>query len=374
MKKTLIALAITAFVSTAANATVIYQKDGTKIDLDGRMHFELRNDVGKRSDLQDAGSRVRVRAYQELGGDFTAFGGVEFRFSSKDGSAGSIGSAVKARRLYLGLKQKDIGELTLGKQLHLGDNVPKANYSYDLGGNSFFDGHVKAAHFMSAPFYGVRLGVDYYFGNANSSTSSGNSGTLTQGAETDAEEGKGYGVGLFYDGSFNGLTIRAGSAYTEVTHTSDGTKEKEFKLKRGGLGFDVKYSIVTFGVDWAFAKAGKVGNANAESSRLGFQKIGGKTATTLKLHKNDRFLVGVKVDVTKQNAVYGEYYFGKGKEADGDVVKMSGWALGVDHRLSKNLAFYLEGGKGKITDKDGKILNKDGKTNRLVGLGVRMFF
>ncbi|KAA6208199.1 porin [Avibacterium paragallinarum] len=371
MKKTLIALAVITMFSSAANAAVIYEKEGTKIDIDGRMHFELRNDSGKRSDLQDAGSRVRVRAFQEIGNGFSTYGAVEFRFSTKkDGSEQSIGSDLRAHRFFAGIKQKDIGELTFGKQLHLGDLVPKANYSYDLGANSFFGAHSKVAHFISVPFNGVRVSADYYFGNADSSKSSAISGAS---GETKADEGKGYGFGVFYDGKFNGLNVRAGSAYTEVTHSSTGKKEDEFKLKRGGLGIDVKYSIVTFGIDWAFAKAGNKGNQKAESSRIGFQKIG-DSVSGLTLNKNDRFLVGVKVDATKQNAVYGEYYFGKGKKANGDVVKMTGWALGVDHRFTNNIAVYLEGGKGKVTDKNGKILNNGGKSNRLVGLGVRMLF
>lgn len=72
MKKTLLALAVAAFAASSAQATVIYQKDGTKIDIDGRAHFELRNDKDNRTDLRDVGSRLRVRAYQEIGAGFSA--------------------------------------------------------------------------------------------------------------------------------------------------------------------------------------------------------------------------------------------------------------------------------------------------------------
>lgn len=363
MKKTLIALAVTAIISTTASATVVYEKDGAKIDLDGRMHFELRNNSSQRSDLYDVGSRVRVRAYQELGSGFNAFGGAELRFSKGDGSADAIGGKLHTKRLFAGISQKDIGSLTFGNQLNLGDHIPKANYTYDGGGNIFFDAHKKAAHFMSNKFSGFRFATDYYFGQANKSDKQ-SSGT------TGWDEGQGYGVGLFYDNTFDDFAVRFGSGYSAVTQSEDGTKEKEFKLKRGGIGFDVTYNnFVTLGFDWAF---GKVSKSGVESGNIGFQKVAGYKAS---LHKNDRFLLGVKVMATPQNAIYGEYYFAKGKKADtnAEPLKMRGWMLGVDHRINKQLVVYLEGGKGKVTQ-DGKVLNKNEKANHRVALGARLLF
>lgn len=371
MKKTLIALAVTAMVSATANATVIYEKEGTKIDLDGRMHFELRNDSEQRNDLRDIGSRVRVRAYQELGAGFSAYGGVELRFSNDNGDAGSIGSNLRTHRLYAGLIQKDVGTLTFGRQLHLGDHIPKANYTYEWGGNVLFDGHKKAAHFMSKKFEGFRFAADYYFGNANknNNASSANSGVATTPKKTAWDEGQGYGVGLFYDNTFGEFGIRFGAGYTDVLQSSDGTKANEFKLKRSGIGLELKYSIVRVGFDWAH---GKVSKSDKESGNLVFQKIAGYNEP---LNRIDRFLLGVKVDITKQNAVYGQYYFAKGKKADASLepLKMRGWMLGVDHRFNKNFVVYLEGGKGKVKQ-GGKVLNKDGKANHRVALGARFLF
>ncbi|MFU2047375.1 porin [Avibacterium gallinarum] len=363
MKKTLIALAVTAMVSATANATVIYEKEGTKIDLDGRMHFELRNDSEQRNDLRDIGSRVRVRAYQDVGAGFKVFGGAELRFSHGNGSASAIGGNLRTHRLFAGVSQKDVGTLTFGRQLNLGDHIPKANYTYDGGGNIFFDGHKKAATFMSNKFAGFRFAADYYFGQANKAnqTSSGTTGW---------DEGQGYGVGFFYDNTFGDVAVRFGSGYSSVTQSEDGTEAKEFKLKRGGVGFDITYDkLITLGFDWAFGKVSKTG---VESGNIGFQKVAGYKAT---LHKNNRFLVGLKVMATPQNAVYGEYYFATGKKADptADSLKMRGWMLGVDHRFNKNFVVYLEGGKGKVKQ-GGKVLNKDGKANHRVALGARFLF
>lgn len=357
MKKTLIALAVAAVAATSANATVVYQKDGTKIDIDGRLHFELINEKDNRTDLRDVGSRLRVRAYQEIGAGFSAYGGAELRFSKGDGSADTIGGNFRTHRLYAGLIHKDIGTLTFGSQLHLGDHIPKANYTYEWGGNVFFDGHKKAAHFMSAKFAGVRFAADYYFGSSNKKDNK-SSGT------TGWNEGQGYGVGLFYDGQFGDVAVRFGSGYTEVTQSTDGTKAKEFKLKRAGVGFDVKYNIVTLGFDWAYGKASK----DQETGNIGFQKIANAGGP---FNQNNRFLVGLRVNVTPQNNIYSQYYFGTAKKADAAEakVKMRGWMIGADHKFNKYVSVYLEGGTGKVKQGGTEL-----KKNHRVLVGARVMF
>ncbi|TCP94721.1 putative porin [Cricetibacter osteomyelitidis] len=354
MKKTIIALAVAALATGSANAAVIYEKDGTKIDLDGRVHMEIQNIKDQRTDLRDVGSRFRVRAYQEIGAGFSAYGGVEMRFSNDN----QIGGNFRTHRLYAGFINPEIGTLTFGRQLHLGDHVPKANYTYEWGGNTFFDAHKKAAHFMSAKFAGVRFAVDYYFGNAAKANNT------SSGAGAAWDEGQGYGVGLFYDGKWDDFAVRFGSNYSEVTQSETGLKAKEYKLKRGGIGFDVKYNIVTLGFDWAFGKA----EGNNQSKNIGFQKI---FSYNTPLNKHNRFLIGLKVDVTPQNAIYGEYYFSKGKEARPSPadIKSNGWMLGVDHRFNKYVAVYLEGGTGKVKQ-DGIELKK----NHRVLVGSRIMF
>ncbi|PJG84591.1 porin [Conservatibacter flavescens] len=365
MKKTIIALAVAAAtVATSANASVIYQKDGTKIDLDGRLHLELQNLKDERTTLRDTGSRVRFRAYQEIGGGFSALGAVELRFSN----ANEIGGNMRAHRLFAGFTNPDIGTLTFGRQLHLGDHIPKANYTYDWGGNIFFDAHKKAAHFMSARFNGFRVAADYYFGNAtkDGNTSSGNSAW---------DEGQGYGVGLFYDGKWNDLAFRFGSGFSEVNQSTDGTKTTEYKLKRGGVGFDVKYQRVTVGFDWAFGKATKGYN----SKNINFQKVASVPSGAYDgFNKNNRFLVGLKLDITEQNALYGQYYFGKAKRSDQHVntftgtsndYKMRGWMVGVDHKFNKHVVVYLEGGTGKVKQGGEELV----KNHRAV-LGTRILF
>ena len=363
MKKTLLTLVVAAFAASSAQATVIYQKDGTKVDLDGRAHFELRNDKDNRTDLRDVGSRVRFRVYQEIGGGFSALAATEFRFSNDNGATDSIGGNLRTHRIFGGFMHPQIGQLTFGRQLHLGDHIPKANYTYEWGGNVFFDAHKKVASFMSVPFGGVRFAVDYYFGASNKTKTEGTKTGDASSGTAAWDEGQGYGVGLFYDGKWDNLAIRFGSGYTEVTQSDTGFEADEYKLKRGGIGFDVKYDIVSFGVDWAYGKA----TQNHNSGNIGFQKIAGYSD---KFNENNRFLVGLKVDVTPQNAIYSQYYFAKAeKYGVADNYKMRGWMVGADHRFTKNVAVYLEGGKGQV-----KHAGETIKKNHRILTGLRILF
>ncbi|MDO4430915.1 MAG: porin [Lonepinella koalarum] len=354
MKKTLLALAVAAVAASGANATVIYQKDGTKIDLDGRVHLQISNSKGERTDLIDKASRVRVRAFQEIGGGFEAVGAVEFRFTDYAPSSTdkSLGGNTHAKRIFAGFQHKDIGSLTFGKQLVLGDHIPKANYSYELGGNVFLDAHGKAAHFMSAKFAGVRLAADYYFGTANKEN--------TLGAKT-ADAGQGFQLGAFYDGKIGDVAVRFGSGYGELTKGT--TEANEYKTKYAGVGFDVTYGIVSWGVDWAYAKSTK-GHKDAGQ----FQSYS-NPLTSPKFEKINRFEVGTKVAVTKQNNIYGSLLFGTAKNQGEEKAKNFGWKLGVDHQFNKFVAVYVEGGKGK-TKQNGVTIDE----GRKVALGTRILF
>lgn len=205
MKKTLLALAVAAMAASGANANVIYQKDGTKVDVDGRVALEIQKFDNKRTDVIDNGSRLRFRAFQELNNGYEALAVAELRFSNKDG----FGNDIRAHRLFAGVKHNDIGSLTFGKQLVAGDHIPKANYTNNMGGNVFLDSHGKALHFMSAKFNGVRVAADYYVGNSN---------------KQEVNSGNGFQFGLFYDGQLGDTKVRIGSGFGEVTAAKAGKK------------------------------------------------------------------------------------------------------------------------------------------------------
>ncbi len=342
MKKTLIALAVAALASSAANATVVYQQDGTKLDVDGRISMQVRKETNKRTDLVDKGSRVRVRAYQEIGNGFSALANMEIRFTQH----GTIGDGIHTKRLFGGFAHKDIGALTFGRQLTVGDDLGLSDFTYELGAiTKVVDAHNKAVHFKSANFGGFHFMTDYYFGTADKYSS---------GSKT-ADSGQGFGLGAFYAAKFGEFGFAVEGGYSEI---NKGTLESdEYKTKGATVAGQVSYGPVALGLDWSHAKSTKDKADN--KFRVGAKEF----------NQVNQFEVGLKYQITQNNKVYAEYLWGRGKTKGTENGKFSGWFLGADHHFNKNVLVYVEGGSFK-TKQAGVTLEK----NKQIALGTRIFF
>src|SRR5690554_801418 len=125
MKKTLLATAIAGAlsVSAAAQAATVYDQDGTRLDLYGRIALGIQgggdktttNDDGEvlknnGTEFVDVLSRFGLRGSQQLSSDLTAFGNFELRPQldevNRDGQ--------QVRNSYLGLRSNQFGTIQAG--------------------------------------------------------------------------------------------------------------------------------------------------------------------------------------------------------------------------------------------------------------------
>ena len=347
MKKTLIALAVAATAATSANATVIYEQEGTKLDLDGRVALQIANHTNKRTDLVDKGSRVRVRAFQSIGGGVTALGAAEIRFTQKD----TIGDGIHTKRLFAGLQHKDVGSLTFGRQLVVGDHIGLSDYTYELGAIvKVVDAHNKAVHFMSSEWSGFRFGADYLFGTAaKKSTDSATPDHKT------ANNGQGYNLGAFYKRKIGEFGFATEGGYGEI---KQGTLEtNEYTQKRYGAALELSYGPMALGFDWAGAKSEQ--NKADHTFRVGPKKYA----------KLNQFEVGAKYKITESNKAYAEYLWGRGETKGANDGKFRGWFLGADHSFNKNVVLYVEGGSFRT-----KEANVTVHKEKRIAIGTRIYF
>ena len=97
MKKTLAALIVGAFAASAANAAVVYENEGTKIELNGSLRVIMEKGSVKETNaagvstkkgtnaaLRNAGSRFGLNVKHNLDNDFYALGRLEFRFDDTE--------------------------------------------------------------------------------------------------------------------------------------------------------------------------------------------------------------------------------------------------------------------------------------------------
>ena len=113
MKKTLIALVVSgAAVATGANASELYNQDGTTLEMGGRAEARLSIKDGKADDA----SRVRLNflGKTEINDSLYGVGFYEGEYTTNDRGVTDAGSDIDHRYLYAGIGG-NFGEITYGK-------------------------------------------------------------------------------------------------------------------------------------------------------------------------------------------------------------------------------------------------------------------
>lgn len=129
MKKTLLATAIVGALgaSAAAQAATVYDQDGTKLDVYGRIAMGIAGggpefngdgqEIDDGAEFVDVYSRLGLRMSQEITSDLTAFGRVEWRFDGDErtGPSGNGNTGFKeVRQSYIGLQSDQFGTIQGG--------------------------------------------------------------------------------------------------------------------------------------------------------------------------------------------------------------------------------------------------------------------
>ncbi len=177
MKKTLAALIVSAFAASAANAAVVYDNEGTKVELGGSLRlimekadkkeYDRANHSTKKANsaLRNAGSRFGVKVKHNLDNDFYALGNLELRFDDT-ASRDKFGGAY-AKRAYVGLGSQSVGEIKFGRQLTIADDLSQANdyeYGFIPKGDYIPTSGTGVVRYDYKGIEGLQLSANYNFG------------------------------------------------------------------------------------------------------------------------------------------------------------------------------------------------------------------
>ena len=347
MKKTLAALIVTAFAASAANAAVVYDNEGTKVELNGSLRvimekadkkeYDAANHSTKKSNsaLRNAGSRFGITVKHNLDNDFYALGRVEFRFddtTSRDKFGG-----VYAKRAYVGLGSKAIGELKFGRQLTIADDLTQAN-DYDYG---FIpkEEYIPTAgtgvvRYDYKGIEGLQLSANYNFGQKNNEKGK----PLNPGIKN------AYAVGALYTAG----DLDARFAYGHTNFETNASYKHRVDGFLASLGY--KFGDFTLTGDFGYAHV-KFDDA-----------------------KTNKFYVspGFAYQVVPASKVYGNYLYERVK-GDVNKDKTHGFLLGADYKLHKQVVVFLEG--KYVTTKSYTNDTYTGKVkDRAIGVGMRVYF
>ena len=347
MKKTLAALIVTAFAASAANAAVVYDNEGTKVELNGSLRlimekadkkvYNAANQSTKKANsaLRNAGSRFGITVKHNLDNDFYALGRLEFRFDDTD-SRDKFGR-LYAKRAYVGLGSKATGDITFGRQLTIADDLSQAvDYEYGLIPKEEYipTAGTGVIRYDYKGIEGLQLSANYNFGQTNDEK--GN--PLKPGIKN------AYAVGALY-------TVGDLDARLAYGHTNFET----------GASYAHRLDGVLASLGYKFGDFTLTGDFGYGHEKLDDAKV-------------NKFYVspGFAYQVVPASKVYGNYLYERAK-GESDKVKTHGFLLGADYKLHKQVVLFVEG--KYVTTKEYVNDTYDGKTkDRAIGVGMRVFF
>ena len=347
MKKTLAALIVTAVAASAANAAVVYDNEGTKVELNGSLRLILEKADAKKYDavgnstktansaLRNAGSRFGITVKHNLDNDFYALGRLEFRFDDTE-SRDQFGS-LYAKRAYVGLGSKATGDITFGRQLTIADDLSQANdyeYGFIPKGDYIPTSGTGVVRYDYKGIEGLQLSANYNFGQKNDE----------KGKALDPAIKNAFALGALYTAG----DLDARFAYGHTNLETNATYKHRVDGFLASLGY--KFGDFTLTGDFGY------GHEKLDDAKL------------------NKFYVspGFAYQVVPASKVYGNYLYERVK-GESDKVKTHGFLLGADYKLHKQVVVFLEG--KYVTTKSYVNDSYDGKVkDRAIGVGMRVFF
>ena len=347
MKKTLAALIVSAFAASAANAAVVYDNEGTKVELGGSLRlimekadkkeYDRANHSTKKANsaLRNAGSRFGVKVKHNLDNDFYALGNLELRFDDTT-SRDKFGGAY-AKRAYVGLGSQSVGEIKFGRQLTIADDLSQANdyeYGFIPKGDYIPTSGTGVVRYDYKGIEGLQLSANYNFGQKNDE----------KGKALDPAIKNAFGFGALYTAG----DLDARFAYGHTSFETDASYKHRLDGFLASLGY--KFGDFTLTGDFAY----------------GHEKFDDE--------KTNKFYVapGFAYQVLPASKVYGNYLYERVK-GENTKDKTHGFLLGADYKLHKQVVLFVEG--KYVTKKEYVADTYNGKVkDRAIGVGMRVFF
>lgn len=375
MKKTLAALIVGAFAASAANAAVIYNNEGTNVELGGRLSVIAEQSSNTLDDqeqqhgaLRNQGSRFHIKATHNFGDGFYAQGYLETRFvtdGTKD-KADHFGD-ITTKYAYVTLGNKAFGEVKLGRAKTIADGITSAeDKEYGVLNNSKYvptNGNTVGYTFKGID--GLVLGANYLLAQGRNPTSF----TVPAGEVTPQSISNGVQVGAKYDANNIIAAIAFGRTnYRESLRqnflASSRKQQVEGVLSTLGYHFSDLGLLVSLDSGYAKTKNHKEPAGNR-----------GSTNNRKPAYDEKRYFVspGFQYELMEDTNVYGNFKYERTSVNQGKNTREQAVLFGVDHKLHKQVLTYIEGAYARTKTNDKGKAEKTEK-EKSVGVGLRVYF
>ncbi|BET80455.1 Outer membrane protein C [Edwardsiella anguillarum] len=371
MKRNILAVVIPALlVAGAANAAELYNKDGNKLSLYGKVDARHKFTSDKSDDGDHTYARFGFKGETQINSELTGYGQWEAEAKAKKPESDS--GNFKTRLGFAGLKFADYGSLDYGRNYGVVYDVEAwtdvlpvfggDTYTYT---DNFMTGRTNGvATYRNNGFFGLvdGLNVALQYQGKNGTKGESNNGR----ADLSEQNGDGFGMSASYD---LGWGVSAAAAYS----TSNRTLSQKHGLAVGDIAEGNKAQAWTTGLKY---DANNVYIAAMYAETLNMTPFGKSTSVD----------GGGIANKTQNFEAVAQYQFDFGLRPSIAYLQSKGKQLGLDSNLNKDLVKYVDLGasyyfnKNMSTYVDYKINLLDGNddfykangitTDNVVGVGL----
>lgn len=378
MKKTLAALIVGAFAASAANAAVVYNNEGTKVESGGRLsviaeqsNTTIDDQKQQHGALRNQGSRFHIKATHNFGDGFYAQGYLETRLvtDATKNHSDHFGD-ITTKYAYVTLGNKALGEVKLGRAKTIADGITSAeDKEYGVLNNSKYvptDGNTVGYTFKGID--GLVLGANYLLAQGRNPTSF----TDPAGEVSPQSISNGVQVGAKYDAN----NIVAAIAFGRTNY-----RENPKPTPYGISGKKEQVNGVVSTLGYRFSDLGLLVSLDSGYAKTKYYKeiktTRGSTTTTTTIPGYDekRYFVspGFQYELMEDTNVYGNFKYERTSVNQGKNTREQAVLFGVDHKLHKQVLTYIEGAYARTKTNDKGKTEKTEK-EKSVGVGLRVYF
>lgn len=377
MKKTLAALIVGAFAASAANAAVVYNNEGTKVELGGRLSIIAEQSSTTEDDqkqqhgaLRNQGSRFHIKATHNLGDGFYAQGYLETRFVSDSIRSGADQfSDITTKYAYVTLGNNTFGEVKLGRAKTIADEITTAeDKEYGLlNSKKYIPTSGNTVGYTFNAIDGLVLGANYLLAQERGvdNTDYGTAFDVKSGEVAIGKISNGIQVGAKYDANNIIVAIAYGRTnYKDTNKTQKLGRSTTFPYQ--GKKQEVNGALASLG--YRFSDLGLLVSLDSGYA---------KTKNYKAKHEKSYFVSpGFQYELMEDTNVYGNFKYERNSVDQGKKEREQAVLFGIDHKLHKQVLTYIEGAYARTrttaTDK-GKTTVKTEK-EKSVGVGLRVYF
>lgn len=371
MKKTLAALIVGAFAASAANAAVVYNNEGTKVELGGRLsviaeqsNTTIDDQKQQHGALRNQGSRFHIKATHNFGDGFYAQGYLETRLvtDATKNHSDHFGD-ITTKYAYVTLGNKALGEVKLGRAKTIADGITSAeDKEYGVLNNSKYvptNGNTVGYTFKGID--GLVLGANYLLAQGRNPTSF----TDPAGEVTPQSISNGVQVGAKYDAN----NIVAAIAFGRTNY-----RENPRPTPYGISGKKEQINGVVSTLGYRFSDLGLLVSLDSGYAKTKYHKEI-KSSSTTPGYDEKRYFVspGFQYELMEDTNVYGNFKYERTSVNQGKNTREQAVLFGVDHKLHKQVLTYIEGAYARTKTNDKGKTEKTEK-EKSVGVGLRVYF